>query len=45
MKDLKGCFSHKTDDWRTPFDLYLAFKNRGYLDPCLCFFGCPYSFY
>lgn len=36
-KNLKGCYSHKTDDWRTPTDIYNAFMKKGYID---CF---PYQ--
>lgn len=33
IKKLKGCFSHNTDDWRTPKDLYNYFiKKNGFLD-------------
>lgn len=31
-KNLKGCYSHKTDDWRTPLDIYNAFMQNGYID-------------
>ena len=34
MADLKGCFSHKTDDWRTPPDMYYWFMNHDFIDPC-----------
>lgn len=35
MANLKGCFSHKSDDWATPFWLYDWFVNKcGYFDPC-----------
>lgn len=37
MKDKKGCFSHKTDDWKTPYEIYHAFMFKGYVD---CF---PYQ--
>lgn len=31
-RDLKGCFSHKSDDWRTPSLLYNAFIGKGFID-------------
>lgn len=34
MKDIKGCLSHETDEWRTPSKLYNAFMDHGYFDPC-----------
>lgn len=34
MANLSGCFSHKTDDWRTPSDIYSKFMNDGFIDPC-----------
>ena len=30
--NLKGCYSHKSDDWKTPLDLYWAFMNQGFID-------------
>lgn len=27
-------FSHNTDDWRTPSDIYKYFIDNGYVDPC-----------
>ena len=32
IKDIKACLSHKTDNWRTPNDLYNAVKELGYYD-------------
>lgn len=29
-----ACFSHNTDEWRTPKDLYDYFMSKGYVDPC-----------
>lgn len=37
MSNLKGCFSHNHDDWRTPSELYKAFMGLGFVD---CF---PYK--
>lgn len=34
MANIKGCLLHNNDDWRTPSDLYNAFINKGYFDPC-----------
>lgn len=34
MSNLKGCFSHESDDWRTPPDIYYYFINKGFIDPC-----------
>lgn len=34
MANIKGCFSHKTDDWATPKKLYDYFMSRDYIDPC-----------
>lgn len=34
MANLKGCFSHKTDDWRTPSDIYKSYMDDGWIDPC-----------
>ena len=34
MADIKVMFSKKTDDWRTPSDIYNAFMNKGFIDPC-----------
>lgn len=33
--NLKGVFSHKSDDWCTPEFIYSYFMHRGYFDPCL----------
>lgn len=33
-KDIKGCFLHNSDDWRTPSYLYKYYIDRGYIDPC-----------
>lgn len=32
MSNLKGCFSHNHDDWRTPSALYKAFMDLGFVD-------------
>jgi site-specific DNA-methyltransferase (adenine-specific) len=32
--NIKVFYSKKTDDWRTPENLYNALMDRGYLDPC-----------
>lgn len=32
--NLKGCFSHKSDIWETPKDIYEYFMKRDYFDPC-----------
>lgn len=37
MSNLKGCFSHESDNWRTPSELYKAFMELGFVD---CF---PYK--
>ena len=29
-----GVFSSKTDDWKTPIDIYNYFMNNNYIDPC-----------
>lgn len=35
MNKLKGCFSHNSDDWSTPKDIYNHFiNNLGCIDPC-----------
>lgn len=34
MADIKVFYSKKTDDWRTPSELYKAFMEKGYIDPC-----------
>ena len=34
MSDLAGCFSHNTDHWRTPTEIYNFFMQSGYIDPC-----------
>ena len=34
MSDLAGCFSHNTDHWRTPTEIYNFFMSEGYIDPC-----------
>ena len=35
MANLKGCFSHKSDDWSTPdFIYWLYIEKYGYFDPC-----------
>ena len=34
MANLKGCFLHKTDHWRTPSDIYKKYMDAGYIDPC-----------
>ena len=30
----KGIFSHASDHWRTPPELYNFFMSHGYIDPC-----------
>lgn len=30
--NIKACMSHKTDEWKTPTDLFNYFMNRGYRD-------------
>ena len=32
MSNLKGCYSHKSDDWKTPSDLFNEFMNDGFID-------------
>lgn len=32
--NIKGCFSHKSDDWSTPKELYEYIMSKGYIDPC-----------
>jgi hypothetical protein len=34
MANLKGCFSHNSDDWKTPKEIYDYFIDKGYIDPC-----------
>lgn len=34
MNNLKGCYSHNTDDWKTPALLYEKFMQAGFIDPC-----------
>ena len=34
MANIKGCFSHKTDDWETPKEIYDYFIGNGFVDPC-----------
>lgn len=34
MANLKGCFLHNTDHWRTPSKMYEYYMKIGYLDPC-----------
>ena len=34
MSNLKGCFSHESDHWRTPSDIYKKYMDDGYIDPC-----------
>ena len=31
---IKGCFSHNSDDWKTPEFIYKQVKEKGYFDPC-----------
>lgn len=31
---LKGLFSRASDDWKTPGNLYRAFMEAGFIDPC-----------
>ena len=28
----KACFSSKTDNWKTPENIYKDFMNKGYID-------------
>ena len=32
MSDLAGCFSHKSDNWKTPKKIYDFFMKRGFTD-------------
>lgn len=41
MKDLKACFSHKSDNWRTPSNIYNFLKSVGYID--LFPYCCEYN--
>ena len=34
MVNKDACFLHKTDNWKTPKDLYSHFMEKGYIDPC-----------
>lgn len=34
MANLKGCFSHQSDDWQTPPEIYYSFINNDFIDPC-----------
>ena len=34
MANIEVFYSKKSDDWRTPSDLYKAFMDNGYIDPC-----------
>lgn len=34
MVDKSVCFSHKSDDWRTPSSIYNILMDLGYVDPC-----------
>ena len=34
MANLKGCFSHESDHWRTPSAMYKKYMDEGYIDPC-----------
>ena len=36
MNKLKGCFSHKSDDWATPKDIY-----KHFIDDLKCIDPCP----
>lgn len=33
-KDLKTLFSHNTDHWATPKNIYNYYMQKGYIDPC-----------
>lgn len=32
--NIKGCFLHSSDDWKTPPEIYDYFIQQGYIDPC-----------
>ena len=32
MSNLKGCFSHKTDDWKTPSKMFNKIMELGFID-------------
>lgn len=32
--NIKGCFSHNNDDWKTPKEIYDYFIKKNYVDPC-----------
>ena len=34
MSNINVFYSKKSDDWRTPSDIYLAYMEKGFLDPC-----------
>ena len=34
MANIKGCFSHKSDDWSTPKEFYEYLMKENYMDPC-----------
>lgn len=34
MQDKQACFSHNSDDWKTPKEIYSYFIENGYIDPC-----------
>ena len=34
VSNLKGCYSHLSDHWRTPSEIYNYFINNDYIDPC-----------
>lgn len=32
--NINACLSHNSDEWATPSNLYEAFINKGFIDPC-----------
>lgn len=32
MSNIQGCFSHNSDDWRTPSDIYDQYMKNGFID-------------
>lgn len=37
--NLKGCFSHNSDDWATPSDIY-----KHFIEDCKCIDPCPLNY-